>query len=94
MYTWRHFSMAIAAFLAVAAIFSFIAGTHPVSSATRTFDAIRFATVTLAVGLALGFTVWGGLRVIKGRDAPDLKETVMLLATLFGVVCVGMVVFR
>lgn len=92
MYTWRHFGLAMLVFLAVSGFFNFVAGTQTtLSNSARLLDACKVASMTLLLGLALGFTIWGGLRLIKGAGAPDVRETVMVLATLVGIVAAATV---
>ena len=41
-----------------------------------------------------GLAIWGGLRLIKGKNnAPDIGETVMVLATVFGIISIAMILF-
>ena len=96
MDTWRNFGIAISAFLFVSGFFTFIAGTQKtLSTSTRALDAIATATQTLLIGLAVGFVIWCGLRLIKGKaEAPDVRETMMVPATVFGVICIALVLYR
>ena len=90
--TWRNFGLAALAFFVIAAAFHY---TDAVPSGSRAAAAFDFAGLTLAAAVALGFLIWGGLRLVQGAErSPDMKDTVLWIAALFGVAIVALAVLR
>jgi hypothetical protein len=89
---WRDCAVVSVIFLAGAATLHFVtSGRSGVSFGERAFESLAFSTMTLAAGLAFGLLVWGGSRLMPGRHL-EMKDTVLWLASLFGVVCVSIAV--
>jgi len=90
--SWRHFVLGALVFFVVAAAFHYA---NAVPGGGRALAALDFAGLTLAAAVALGFAIWGGVRLVQGADrSPDMKDTVLWVAALFGVGCVALAVLR
>jgi len=90
--TWRNFGLAALAIFVIAAAFHY---TNAVPGGGRVVAAFDFAGLTVASAVALGFLTWGGLRLVQGADrSPDMKDTVVWVASLFGVAIVALAVLR
>ena len=90
--TWRNFALAAVAFFLIAAAFHY---TDADPSGGRAAAALDFAGLTLGAAIALGFIIWGGLRLVQGANrSPDMKDTVFWVASLFGVAVVALAVLR
>ena len=94
--TWRHFAIACGVFLFIAAGLHFANNSGMREVDLRAIAAISFSAQVFVAALAVGFVAWGGARLVRWKSdiAPDMKDTVLWTACLFGLICVALAVMR
>jgi hypothetical protein len=93
MESWRGTAICTAAFMCVAAAFHFLGVASSATLAQRALGALVFSGLTFGAGLTLGLLVWTGAWLGGGRQtALDMRDTVLWVAALFGIICLGFAV--
>ena len=91
--TWVHVAMISIAFLVIAGTLRFVTSAE-LNAGPRTLGAVLYAAQSFGVALAIGFAVWGAMRLFQGKAAPEIRDTVLWSAALYGIVLLGFAVVR
>src|SRR5688500_16044888 len=91
--SWRGSAIGSAAFLIVVATLHFVGVASTAAPGDRALRALVFSAETFAAGVAIGLLIWTGAWLVSGRQTNlDMKDTILWVASLFGIACVGLAV--
>jgi hypothetical protein len=91
---WTGFLLGTFGVMLGAAAFNFISTASTLAVGPRVLGSLEYGGKLVLAALVGGLIVWGAMRIIKGEDAPEAKETVLWSACLLATLVSAVQMFR